>query len=82
MCFRDRLTVIHSNYGSTKATGHLGSALMKKVETEIELATNPSNLDKINVKCSRSRNYAFESFSFSVNEIGLPYINDQYDPLA
>jgi hypothetical protein len=55
---------------------------MKKVETEIELATNPSNQDKINVKCSRSRNYAFESFSFSVNEIGLPYINDQYDPLA
>ena len=76
------LTVIHSNYGSTKATGHLGSALMKKVETEIELSNNPSNQDRINVTCSRSRNYAFETFSFSVNDIGLPFVNDLYDPLA
>ncbi len=29
------ITVIHTNWGSTKPTGHLGSALQKKCETEI-----------------------------------------------
>tara|TARA_R100001015_G_C4633220_1_gene197874 strand:+ start:1021 stop:1833 length:813 start_codon:yes stop_codon:yes gene_type:complete len=76
------ITVIHSNYGSEKATGHLGSALMKKVETEIQLEQNTVNKEWITVKCKRSRNYSFETFSFTVNELGLPYVNDLYDPLA
>ena len=55
---------------------------MKKVETEIQLEQNTINKEWVTVKCKRSRNYAFETFSFTVNEIGLPYVNDLYDPLA
>ena len=34
------ITVIHSNYGSEKPTGHLGSYLEKKAETQIQLEIN------------------------------------------
>tara|TARA_R100000951_G_scaffold40665_1_gene34462 strand:+ start:452 stop:1294 length:843 start_codon:yes stop_codon:yes gene_type:complete len=77
------INVIHQNYGSQKlGTGHLGSALEKKAETVIQLEANTVNKDWVTVKCGRSRGYCFETFSFKVNEKGLPTIvNDLYDPL-
>ena len=34
------------------------------------------------MKCKRSRGYPFETFSFEVNDLGLPQIvGDLYDPL-
>jgi hypothetical protein len=76
------ITVIHSNYGSSKPTGHLGSFLEKKCETQIELEANTVNKEWVTVKCKRSRGYAFETFSFKINDLGLPEIvGDLYDPL-
>tara|TARA_R110000787_G_scaffold67113_2_gene150395 strand:- start:3363 stop:4211 length:849 start_codon:yes stop_codon:yes gene_type:complete len=76
------ISVIHTNYGSEKLTGHLGSALMKKCETEIYLEQSEDLKEWITVKCKRSRGYSFETFSFKVNEIGLPEINGSlFDPL-
>lgn len=76
------ITVIHSNFGTDKPTGHLGSFLEKKTETQIQLETNTVNKEWITVKCKRSRGYAFETFSFKVNDIGLPEIvGDLYNPL-
>ena len=76
------INVIHQNYGSAKMTGHLGSFLEKKCETHIELEANTVNKDWVTVKCKRSRGYAFETFSFEVNELGIPTIVDNlYDPL-
>jgi hypothetical protein len=76
------MCVIHSNFGSDKPTGHLGSFLEKKAETQIQLEANTVNKDWITVKCKRSRGYSFETFSFKVNEIGLPEIvGNLYDPL-
>ena len=74
--------VIHSNFGSEKMTGHLGSFLEKKCETQIQLEANTVNKEWVTVKCKRSRGYAFETFSFEVNELGLPcVVGDLYDPL-
>ena len=76
------INVIHQNYGSAKMTGHLGSFLEKKCETHIELEANTVNKEWVTVKCKRSRGYAFETFSFLVNDVGLPMIVDNiYDPL-
>ena len=76
------ITVIHSNYGSSKPTGHLGSFLEKKCETQIELEANTVNKEWVTVKCKRSRGYPFETFSFQVNDLGLPeVVGDLYDPL-
>ena len=76
------MCVIHSNFGSDKPTGHLGSFLEKKSECQIQLEANTVNKEWITVKCKRSRGYSFETFSFKVNEIGLPEIvGNLYDPL-
>tara|TARA_R110000787_G_scaffold174297_1_gene286900 strand:+ start:640 stop:1473 length:834 start_codon:yes stop_codon:yes gene_type:complete len=76
------INVIHQNYGTAKMTGHLGSFLEKKCETHIELEANTVNKNWVTVKCKRSRGYAFERFSFEVNDLGIPTIvNDLYDPL-
>jgi len=71
------ITVIHMNWGSEKPTGHLGSALQKKCETEIHLEKAEYDPTIINVKCKSSRGRAFDNFSFFVNSMALPEINNQ-----
>ena len=71
------ITVIHTNWGSTKPTGHLGSALQKKCETEIHLERNEFDASIIDVKCKSSRGRAFDNFSFFVNQKGYPEIANQ-----
>ncbi len=74
------ICVIHSNWGSEKPTGHLGSFMEKKTETHIQLEKNI--LNEVTVKCKRSRGFAFENFSFKINDFGLPVIvKEMYDPL-
>ena len=76
------VTVIHSNFGSDKATGHLGSTLYKKCETAINLEANTVNKGLVTVSCKMSRNTAFEDFSFMVNDYGLPKVQEAiYDIL-
>ena len=76
------ITVIHSNFGSDKPTGHLGSFLEKKAETQIQLELNTVNKHLVTVSCKRSRNAPFENFSFKVNNFGLPQVEGAfYDPL-
>ena len=68
------VTVIHSNHGSEKPTGHLGSFLEKKTETQIQLERDENKLGAITVSCKRSRNTPFEPFDFKLDENGLPMI--------
>lgn len=76
------ITVIHSNFGTDKPTGHLGSALEKKAETQIQLELNTVNKELVTVSCKRSRNTSFETFSFKVNKAGLPQVEGNlYDVL-
>lgn len=70
------VTVIHTNWGSTKPTGHLGSALQKKCETEIHLERNEVDNSLMDVKCKNSRGKNFDTFSFFVNQAGFPEISD------
>ena len=67
------ITAIHSNWNSEKPTGHLGSFLEKKAETQIALElSNQKNIAV--VKCMRSRGFPFEKFAFMVDNNGLPTI--------
>jgi hypothetical protein len=68
------VTVIHSNNGSDKPTGHLGSFLEKKAETQIQLSRDENKLGAITVSCKRSRNTPFEQFDFKLDEQGLPKV--------
>ena len=71
------ITVIHTNHGSNKPTGHLGSALEKKAETQIQLEKDEENPDIINVRCKASRSKSFDDFSFFVNVYGYPEVAGQ-----
>tara|TARA_Y100000766_G_scaffold44216_1_gene34318 strand:- start:5914 stop:6756 length:843 start_codon:yes stop_codon:yes gene_type:complete len=77
------ITIIHTNHGnSEKPTGHLGSFLEKKTETQIQLSKNTTHKGWISVTCKRSRGYSFEQFSFKIDDFGLPVvITDLYNPL-
>ena len=73
------MTVIHTNYNSDKITGHLGSILLKKLETLISLEQIN---DEVKVNCKLIRGFSFESFNFKINSFGYPEICDNYyDPL-
>lgn len=72
------IVIIHTNYNSDKPTGHLGSALMKKCETAINLVKSDSD-GMIDVQCKSSRGFPFEDFSFFVNKLGLPQVADKLD---
>lgn len=65
------LTVIHRNYDSKKATGHLGSAITKKAETVAQVAYDKTS--KITqVSADYTRNMAFDDFTFSLDDNFLP----------
>lgn len=70
------LTVVHVNHNSTKPTGHLGSAMERKAETQIALEKSEMDENIINVKCRSSRGRPFKDFSFMVNNQGLPMVLD------
>jgi hypothetical protein len=63
-------TVIHSNYGTDKATGHLGTAILKKAETICVLTPEDEN---VNVKFAYTRGYPIKDFQYGINDSGLPH---------
>ena len=50
--------------------------------TAISLEQNTVHKDNVTATCKISRGYAFDTFSFSVNQFGLPFVvGNIYDPL-
>lgn len=73
--------VIHSNHNSEKPTGHLGSFLEKKAESQIQLKLDDNDDRIVNVICKRSRNFPFEEFNFEVDSEGYPRLIDKIDDI-
>ena len=65
------LCVLHTNPGSDKARGHLGSSLQRKAETVLFVHRVG---DTSVVEPQFCRNEPFERFAFNVNEAGIPEI--------
>lgn len=66
--------VLHSNYGTEKPTGHLGSAILKKAETICRLEVDKIDKHITNVTFDYTRGFPIESFQFTINDFGLPII--------
>jgi len=64
-------TVIHNNFDSGKATGHVGSSITKKAETILKVERDNST-DVIKVEPQYTRNIPFKDFSFSLDNDFLP----------
>lgn len=67
------ICVLHTNPGSDKARGHLGSSLQRKAETVIYVHRSG---DSTIVEPQFCRNESFERFAFMVNEEGVPELCD------
>ena len=67
------ITVLHKNFGTSKPTGHLGSAVLKKAETVIGIEKMPKGLI-VEAKADYTRNMPFKDFMYSLDEnTFLPY---------
>jgi len=65
-------TILHSNYGSAKAVGHIGSSMLKKAETVCSVVNTD---DVVTATFTHTRGFPIESFSYDVQkETGLPFI--------
>jgi len=68
--------VIHENKMNDFATGHIGSAVMKKAEIIISVTKCKNIQDSSDVACDYSRGQGFEPFVMTINEHGYPYVNN------
>lgn len=64
-------TVLHSNFGSAKAVGHIGSSMLKKAETVCQLSRDEN---VVKVSFTHTRGFHIDDFHYSINEYGLPYV--------
>ena len=73
------ICVLHTNPGSDKARGHLGSSLQRKAETVLFVHRAG---DVSIVEPQFCRNEPFERFAFKVNEEGIPEVCDMPQPAS
>jgi hypothetical protein len=66
------MTIIHKSGMTGKPLGHLGTYVLKKAESVIDLEVQDDKT--ILVSNPYSRGYQFDSFSFDVNGDSLPYL--------
>lgn len=64
-------TVLHSNFGTSKAVGHIGSSVLKKAETVCQISSS-DGISTVNF--THTRGYPIADIQYSVNSDGLPYI--------
>ena len=69
-------TVIHQNKNDNFATGHLGSAIMKKCEIIISVTKDAQNYSESTVECTMSRSVDFKPFKLVINSEGIPEIDN------
>lgn len=65
-------TVIHKSGATGKPLGHLGTYILKKCESVIELEVNDDK--SVTVNNPYSRGISFDEFTFDINTDSLPYL--------
>ncbi|VBB43499.1 hypothetical protein TRIP_D170014 [uncultured Paludibacter sp.] len=73
------VNVIHQNFGSQKARGHLGSMLYEKVDTDILLKADEVITE---VDFGKTRNLRPSKFAFRINHFALPELTAFIEPTA
>ena len=69
-------TIIHKSAVTNKPLGHLGTYVLKKAETVIDLEIQEDN--SIKVSNPYSRGYRFDEFIFDINKDALPYLIENF----
>jgi len=74
------ITVLHQNKGDLNARGHLGTELINKAETVLSVSLDPTDKNISVVETEFSRDKSPETFAFTVNDMGLPEILEEWIP--
>lgn len=70
-------TIIHKSGQTGKPLGHLGTYVLKKAESVIDLDIQEDG--SIKVTNPYSRGYKFDDFSFDINKDALPYLIEDFN---
>ncbi len=70
------IAVIHKSPQTNKPLGHLGTYVLKKAESVIDLTIEKDG--SILVSNPYSRGYKFEDFSFDINKNALPFLINNF----
>lgn len=68
------MVVIHQNKNDNNARGHLGTEIINKAESVLQVAKDPTNEQVSIVEAERCREKEFDPFAFRITEEGLPEI--------
>jgi hypothetical protein len=71
------INILHQNKGNEDARGHLGTELVNKSESVIEVLKDE---DFSIIKPKSVRDIEFKPFAFYINSIGLPEAAEDYSP--
>lgn len=73
------VTVLHQNKSDNNARGHIGTELINKAETVLSITKSESDNEISIVEPQQCRNREPESFSFEVNDEGIPIIAENFE---
>jgi predicted ATP-dependent serine protease len=73
------IVVLHQNKSDTNARGHIGTELINKAETVLEVAKSETDTDISIVTPQQCRNVEPEVFAFEINEYGIPIIAENFE---
>lgn len=73
------VTVLHQNKSDANARGHIGTELINKAETVLEVAKSETEPKISIVTALQCRNIEFEPFAFEIDVFGLPIVAEHYE---
>jgi hypothetical protein len=72
-------TVLHLNKGDDNLRGHIGTELNHKAETILQIKVSEEDENISEVSASLVRDRKFPPFAFSIDEEGIPVLEENYD---
>lgn len=73
------VVVLHQNKSDTNARGHIGTELINKAETVLEVAKSETDTNISIVTPQQCRNIEPEVFAFEINEFGIPIVAENFE---
>lgn len=73
------ITVLHQNKSDANARGHIGTELINKAETVLEVAKSETDHRISIVNALQCRNLEPEPFAFEIDEFGLPIAVENFE---
>ena len=74
------IVVLHQNKGDNNARGHLGTETINKAESVISVTRDTQDPDISIVEAEYCRDKDFPPFAFKINEMGIPYVLNDWHP--